>query len=83
MDTVWVSTGIWISLGVGGMLLVPVLLEFAKRNLPILFGVIIFLLALQTLAPHSPEIHSLWSQIGQIPGIFYGLTSQLIALILP
>jgi hypothetical protein len=84
MDTVWAAnTGIWVSFAVGMMLLVPVILEFGKRNLPVLFGVVAFILVLRGLSSQSPEMHSLWLQLTQIPYALYNSIRPLFNNLLP
>jgi hypothetical protein len=78
MDTLWAAnTGIWLSFAVGTMLLTPVILEFGKRNLPVLFGVVIFILVIRSFSDQFPEMHSLWLQLGQIPTLLYNLVSPV------
>lgn len=59
--------GMWTSILVSGMLLIPVILEFFKRNMPICFGLLITLLAIYCLAPYSAGAREVWTPISKIP----------------
>lgn len=79
MDTVWVAnTSLWVSFGVGIVLLVPIILEFSKRNLPVLFGVVAFVLVIRGMSPHSPEIQTVWQQMAQVPQAMYAFIRQML-----
>ncbi|HEY9746099.1 MAG TPA: hypothetical protein V6C99_07765, partial [Oculatellaceae cyanobacterium] len=70
MDTVLSAhMDVWISFAVGSVILAPVVLEFSKRNLPVLFGLIIFLWSVRVLSLESPEMQALWVQLQQIPAL--------------
>lgn len=68
MDATLMWAGVWTSVTVGVLLLVPLVVEFFKRNLPVLFGITMALLTMQLLAPHSTEIQAVWVPLSQMPG---------------
>ncbi len=62
-----ISLGVWTSIVVSSMLLVPIILEFCKRNLPICFGLFTTLLTIYCLAPYSAGAREVWTPISKIP----------------
>lgn len=72
------TTFVWTGIAVGGVLLIPLLLEFFKRNLPVLFGLIMFLLTLYWLSPHSPQIRAVWEPISKVPA---GVATEVTGLV--
>lgn len=83
MDIAWGHTGIWVGFAVSVLLLVPVILEFGKRNLPVLFGVVVFVLVLRGLSNQSPEMQSLWLQLKLLPKFIYSSLRPLLFGMLP
>lgn len=80
MDTVLSAhMDVWISFAVGSVILAPVVLEFSKRNLPVLFGLIIFLWSVRVLSLESPEMQALWVQLQQIPALIQSVLQQFVA----
>lgn len=71
MELILGSAGLWASFGVGVVLLTPIILEFGKRNLPLLFGIVAFVFVLRGLSTQSPEMQTLWLQLQQIPHLIY------------
>ncbi len=61
MESTLAWTGMWTSILVSGFLIVPVLLEFFKRNLPICFGLLATILTIYCLAPYSAGARQVWS----------------------
>lgn len=61
MESTLVWAGMWTSITVSGLLLIPVILEFCKRNLPICFGITLTLLTLYALTPYSAGARSAWA----------------------
>lgn len=63
MESTLVWAGMWTSITISGLLLIPVILEFCKRNLPICFGLTVTLLTLYVLTPYSAGARAVWSPI--------------------
>lgn len=83
MDIVWANTGIWVCCAVVLVILTPIVLEFSKRNLPVVFGVILFILVLHGLSDQSPEMQSLWFKLKLVPSLLYsGMQSLFKGLFL-
>ena len=61
MEATLVWAGTWTTITVSGLLLIPVLLEFCKRNLPICFGLALTLLTLYALTPYSAGARAVWA----------------------
>ncbi len=67
METTFVSSGMWASMLLGSLLLVPVILEFFKKNLPICFGLTTTLITIYCLTPYSAGAREVWTPISHIP----------------
>ena len=67
MESTLVWAGMWTSITAGILLLIPVLVEFFKRNLPICFGVALTLVTIYTMTPYSVEAENAWSAIIHSP----------------
>lgn len=63
MESTLVWAGMWTSITVSGLLLIPVVLEFCKRNLPICFGITLALLTLYALTPYSAGARTAWAPL--------------------
>ena len=63
MESTLVWAGMWTSITAGTLLLIPVLVEFFKRNLPICFGVALTLATIYTMTPYSVEAENAWNAI--------------------
>lgn len=77
MEATLVWAGVWGSITVSGFLLVPIVLEFFKRNTPICFGLFMTVLGLYILMPYSAGARTLWTPISQIPS---NILNALVAL---
>lgn len=73
------TTFVWASVGLSIMLLVPVVMEFFKRNLPVLFGIVMTLTTLYLLAPSSPEIRAVWVPLSHLPVEFVNQMIQFLS----
>lgn len=61
MESTLAWTGMWASILVSGFLVIPVLLEFFKRNLPICFGLLATVLTIYCLTPYSAGARQVWT----------------------
>lgn len=75
MEATMVWTG---TVTIGGILLVPVLLEFFKRNLSICFGLLMTLFTIYCLTPYSAGARGVWSPISKIPAEMAQVVGGLI-----
>jgi hypothetical protein len=78
MESTFVWASVWTSVAFSIFLVVPVVLEFFKRNLPILFGIVLTLAMMYLMAPNSPEIREAWLPLSQVPG---NLVNQIYYLL--
>jgi hypothetical protein len=72
--------GVWTSILLSGILVIPVILEFCKRNLPICFGLLTTLLTLYCLTPYSAGAREVWTPISKIPVEFIQTINELVSL---
>lgn len=75
MDTTLVWTGGTV---IGGILLVPTLMTFLKRNLPLCFGLATTLLTIYCLTPYSAGARDVWEPISKIPAALAQMGSGFI-----
>jgi hypothetical protein len=76
MEATLVSAGIWTSITAGVLLLIPVIIEFCKRNIPICFGIALTLTTIYTMTPYSVEADNAWNSITHYPEkVWQGITS--------
>ena len=80
MELTLVSTGFWASVMVGGLLLVPVIIEFFKRNLPICLGLSVTLLTLCSLSPNNPAARAVWTPIYYTEDLLGRMLGSLIGI---
>ena len=66
MESTLAWTGMWTSILVSGFLIVPVLLEFFKRNLPICFGLLATILTIYCLTPYSAGARQVWNPFNKV-----------------
>ena len=78
MEATLVWAGMWTSIMVGGLLLMPVIAAFFKRNLPICLGIITTLLTIACLSPHSSGAREIWLPLSKVPFELVQATSSLI-----
>ena len=57
-------------LTVGGLLIVPAIIEFLKYNWAFIAIVIGVVLLMAALAPYSPEINAVWQPLSHFPQLF-------------
>jgi hypothetical protein len=74
------TLGVWTSIVVSGMLVIPIILEFCKRNLPICFGLLTTLLTIYCLAPYSAGAREVWTPISKIPAELVQTINELVSL---
>lgn len=67
MEATLVWAGMWTSITAGILLLIPVIFEFFKRNIPICFGVALTLTTIYTMTPYSTEAENAWNSITHYP----------------
>jgi hypothetical protein len=82
MESTFVWASVWTSIAFSIFLVVPVAVEFFKRNLPILFGLSLALAMMYLMAPSSPEIRAAWLPLSQVPGNLVNQVFYLISRIL-
>lgn len=76
MDTTLVFAGGTV---IGGILLIPALMAFLKRNLPICFGLATTLLTIYCLAPYSAGAREVWTPISKIPADLAHIASGILS----
>lgn len=67
MEATLVWAGTWTAVTTGVLLLIPLILEFFKRNVPVCFGITITLISIYSLTPYSEEARNAWSSITHYP----------------
>lgn len=67
MEATLVWAGTWTAVTTGILLLIPIILEFFKRNIPVCFGITLTLISIYTLTPYSEEARNAWSSITYYP----------------
>jgi hypothetical protein len=67
MESSLVWTSVWTGLTVGVLILIPLVLEFCKRNLPVVFGLTLVFLIGYAFSPTIPEIRLFWVPFSQLP----------------
>ncbi len=65
MESTLAWTGMWTSILVSGVVVIPVLIEFFKRNLPIGFGLLATILTIYCLTPYSAGARQVWSPLNK------------------
>jgi hypothetical protein len=65
MESTLAWTGLWTSILVSGLVVITVLIEFCKRNLPICFGILATLLTIYCLTPYSAGARQVWSPLNK------------------
>lgn len=76
MESTLTWTGMWTSIIVSGLLIIPVVLEFMKRNFPICLGLIITILTLYCLTPYSAGARQAWAPINKAQTGFHQAVQQ-------
>ncbi|WMU93245.1 hypothetical protein EMOOHJMP_00051 [Microcystis phage MaAM05] len=66
MESTLAWTGLWTSILVSGLVVITVLIEFCKRNLPICFGLLATLLTIYCLTPYSAGARQVWSPLNKV-----------------
>jgi hypothetical protein len=67
MEATLAWAGMWTAVTIGMLLLIPIVLEFCKRNVPICVGIVLTLISIYTLTPYSPEARNAWGSITHYP----------------
>ncbi len=83
MEATIVWAGVWTGVTVSSFLIIPIIIEFCKRNLPIFFGIVMTVLALYLLAPASPEIRAVWVPLSQLPATLLISVGELFSKLIP